>query len=141
MCTTFAVVTFALPGANAPVARPPETTGDASWPARQLDVGGAPSSDEVRLNAERRPVLDGIDEIAVLEALHLALTGVPDGATYIWHRRGGGIRGTVRLTTSFRDAGDRVCRHLIVLLVAGHSAGRAEGIACREADHAWTLGG
>jgi surface antigen len=143
MCTAFAVVSFVVPGAEPPLADETATSSaDATWPAGARDVNGQNAYVEPALRGGASPSApDGIDEIAVLEAVHLALTEVPDGATYLWQRRGGGVRGTVRLTSSFLDPGARVCRHLVLVVVRGPTAKRTEGIACREPDRSWTLGG
>lgn len=106
--------------------------------------GGAPESAKPsprpRL-ADAAPPLDFSDETATLEAMHLALSEVGDGASYVWHRRGGKISGIINPTTSFKDAKGRVCRHLVMTLTAGERTARTEGIACRMADRSWRLEG
>ena len=106
------------------------------------------SGNEPRLNpwprpkyAELEPDLHGSDEIAALEALHLALTEIGDGASYVWHRRNGRLSGVVQPTASFKDDSGRICRHLVVLLSVGAYSKRTEGIACRLDGGAWQLEG
>jgi surface antigen len=85
--------------------------------------------------------LDATDEAAALEAVEWALTEVADGATFVWHRQHGRLSGLVQPTSSFRDANDRVCRHLVMMLISGGYFRKAEGIACRQADGVWLLEG
>jgi hypothetical protein len=87
------------------------------------------------------PPLDLTDETATLEAVHTALSEVGDGASYVWHRRGGKVSGIVKPTASFKDAKGRVCRHLVMTLNSGERSARTEGIACRMADRSWRLEG
>ena len=79
---------------------------------------------------------DDSDEIAALEAVRIALTEVGDGGAYVWRRRRGSLSGVVMPTVSFKD-GERVCRHIRLLLTRGERVGTAEGIACRLADGRW----
>jgi surface antigen len=99
----------------------------------------------LRQTAERNvlatPHFEASDELATLEALHLALTEVGDGASYVWHRRNGRLSGVIQPTSSFVDRVGRVCRHLIVVLSAGAYSKRTEGIACRLATGVWQLEG
>lgn len=85
--------------------------------------------------------LDITDEAATLEAIHLALSELGDGASYVWHRRNGRISGVINPTTSFKDPRGRVCRHVVMTLTAGPHSSRTEGIACRMADKSWRLEG
>ena len=87
------------------------------------------------------PTLDTTDKIATLEAVHLALSQLGDGASYVWHRRNGRISGVISPTVSFKDAQGRVCRHIIMTLTAGTNTARTEGVACRMADKSWRLEG
>ncbi len=87
------------------------------------------------------PTLDTTDKIATLEAVHLALSQLGDGASYVWHRRNGRISGVISPTISFKDAQGRVCRHIIMTLTAGTNTARTEGVACRMADKSWRLEG
>ncbi len=91
--------------------------------------------------AAAAPPLDKHDETATLEAVHMALSETGDGASYVWHRRGGKISGIINPTSSFKDAEGRVCRHLVMTLTAGERSARTEGIACRMADRSWRLEG
>jgi surface antigen len=47
----------------------------------------------------------------------------------------------VHPTSSFKDAGGRICRHIVLVLARGAQSGRIEGIACRLADGRWELDG
>ena len=85
--------------------------------------------------------LDDGDEAAALEAVSVALNEVGDGASFVWHRGNGRLSGLVQLTSSFKDASGRICRHLVVMLSTETRAGRREGIACRLADGRWQLEG
>ncbi len=91
--------------------------------------------------ADFRSQLDEADEVAALESVQLALSEVGDGASYVWHRRHGRLSGIVQPTSSFKDAGGGVCRHVVVLLSAGDATKKTEGIACRLADGRWQLEG
>lgn len=91
--------------------------------------------------AEFRYQLDEADEVAALESVQLALSEVGDGSTYVWHRHHGRLSGIVQPTTSFKDAGGTVCRHIVVMLTAGPDTKKTEGIACRLADGRWQLEG
>jgi len=91
--------------------------------------------------AETNAVLDENDEIAALEAIRVALTEVADGNSYVWHRRHGRLSGIVQPTVSFKDPAGRVCRHILLIMMAGAATGRAEGIACRLGDGRWQLDG
>jgi len=92
-------------------------------------------------HADAMPTLDTTDEMATLEAVHLALSELGDGASYIWHRRNGRISGIISPTASFKDPDGRVCRHVVMTLTAGPHSARTEGIACRMADKSWRLEG
>ncbi|MFN3744222.1 MAG: hypothetical protein ACK4TL_05900 [Hyphomicrobiaceae bacterium] len=87
------------------------------------------------------PRLGAADELAALEAVHLALSELGDGASYVWHRRNGRLSGVIRPTASFKDAQGRVCRHIVMTLTAGPNSARTEGVACRMADRSWRLEG
>lgn len=91
--------------------------------------------------AEHRPRLEQKDEIAALEAVHLALTEVGDGSSYVWHQRNGRLSGVVQPTSSFRDATGKICRHIVVALSAEGVARSTEGIACRLGNGSWQLEG
>ncbi len=85
--------------------------------------------------------LDATDEISVLEAVHLALSEVGDGSTYVWHGRSGRVSGIVQPTTSFRDANGQICRHIVVGLSAEGYSRKVEGVACRLVNGSWRLEG
>lgn len=91
--------------------------------------------------AEARPQLGLGAEIAAFEAIHLALSEVGDGSTYVWHGRDGTISGSVRPMASFKDGSGRICRHIVLSLSAGAHTRNTEGIACRLPDRSWQLEG
>ncbi len=91
--------------------------------------------------ADLRPVLDDRDELATLEALQVALSEVGDGSSYVWHRPGGMISGVIQPTSSFKDAGGKICRHIELVLTAGAHSRKMEGIACRLPTGKWQLDG
>lgn len=85
--------------------------------------------------------LDFKDELATLEAVHTALSEVEDRSTYVWQASSGRVSGMVELTSSFKDRRGKVCRHIILTLVAADTSKKAEGIACREPNGVWSLDG
>jgi len=128
-------------------------TGKAPPPPKQPDAATCtcPDSENARpwprpkfadaMPADAMPRLDNGDETATLEAVHLALSELGDGASYVWHRRNGRISGIISPTASFKDADGRVCRHIVMSLTAGRHTARTEGVACRMADRSWRLEG
>lgn len=84
---------------------------------------------------------DESDELAVLEALQIALAEVGDGSTYVWHRQNGRLNGLVQPTHSFKDTAGRICRHLVVMLVSGEISKRTDAVACRLASGRWQVEG
>lgn len=117
------------PGLSQPCTCPNERKPDSQrlWPRPKL--------------AEARPALDARDELATLEALHVALSEVGDGASYVWHRPGGTLSGVIQPTSSFKDASGKICRHIVVVLSSGALSRKTEGIACRLANGSWQLDG
>lgn len=106
------------------------------WPKPALADHGQPSP-----KFEQKQQLDATDEIAAFEALHLGLTEVADGATYVWHRANGRLSGAVHPTKSFKASNGQVCRHIVVSLSSGTMHRRTEGIACRAETGVWNLNG
>lgn len=90
---------------------------------------------------DTRTTLDDNDEVAMLDAIHTALSQVGDGATYVWHRNHGRLSGAFQPTQSFKDRTGRICRHLVIMLVAGRHTQKTEGAACRGTDGRWSLEG
>lgn len=88
-----------------------------------------------------QPELDESDEIATLENVHLALTKVGDGASYVFHRSNGRLSGLVQPTVSFRNDKGNICRHLVLLLTTGDRTNKTEGVACRGELGVWRLEG
>ena len=102
---------------------------------------GTPSGSRSTAPPEAGARLDDRDEIAALEAVHLALTEVGDGSTYVWHGRSGRLSGVVTPTASFKDASGKVCRHIVVALSADSYSRSTEGVACRLGNGGWQLEG
>lgn len=88
-----------------------------------------------------QPQIEQGDDLAALEAVDIALTQASDGATYVWRRGNGRLVGAVRPTKTFRDADQRMCRHIEMQLRLGTFLRRTEGIACRGTDGVWVLEG
>lgn len=105
------------------------------------DNGGPPPKAQRPKFADVRPDLAASSEIAVLEAVHLALTEVGDGSSYVWHRKDGQLSGVIEPTSSFRDRTGKICRHIVMTLSASNRTKRTEGIACRLATGGWQLEG
>jgi hypothetical protein len=107
------------------------------WPKPALADHSAPAPRQ----PEYKQQLDDTDEIAAFEALHLGLTEVADGATYVWHRANGRLSGAVQPTQSFKASNGQICRHIVVSLSSGTMHRRTEGIACRAGNGVWSLNG
>lgn len=91
--------------------------------------------------ADLKPEFTPSDEIATLENLQLALSETSDGGTYVWHSHKGWLNGVVQPTTSFKDSGGRICRHIHIMLTSGTNSSKTEGIACRLPTGQWQLEG
>lgn len=86
-----------------------------------------------------RAKLDDSDRLAALRALHMALSRVSDGATFIWRKKSRKLAGVIKPTMAFRNAKGQVCRHLIYSLSLGKYVKSIEGVACRDSDGRWRL--
>ena len=73
--------------------------------------------------------------------MQLELSETSDGGTYVWHSHAGWLNGIVQPTSSFKDAGGRICRHIQVMLTTGTHSSKTEGIACRLPTGQWQLEG
>lgn len=125
-------------GCKCPGSTPPEDPAERArrWPKPSLaDASPSPRPGEQKMQ------LDDTDEIAAFEALHLGLTEVADGATYVWHRANGRLSGAVQPTQSFKAANGQICRHIVISLSSGTMHRRTEGIACRAPTGVWSLNG
>jgi hypothetical protein len=91
--------------------------------------------------ADLPTALDEKDEIAALESVQLALSRMGDGTAFVWRLKNGRLAGVVKPTSSFRNGGGAVCRHLEMLLTTGLKTRKTEGIACRLANGRWQLEG
>ncbi|MHA1166017.1 MAG: hypothetical protein ACTSP0_10630 [Alphaproteobacteria bacterium] len=89
--------------------------------------------------AELRSRLDQKDHIVAMRALHLALTQVEDGGTFMWQKRSRSLKGMIKPSKAFRNTDGRVCRHVIYALSLGRYLKQIEGIACRQNDGSWQL--
>lgn len=89
--------------------------------------------------AELRSRLDVKDHIVAMRALHLALTQVEDGGTFVWQKRSRSLKGMIKPSKAFRNVDGRVCRHVIYALSLGRYLKQIEGIACRQNDGSWQL--
>ncbi len=120
----------------------PATTG-ASVPALPVSGMASMRTSTARPARPRLPTprLTAADRRAALEALQFALMEVGDGATFVWHRPKGKLRGIVRPTSSFRNAKGQICRHLVFAVALGGYQKKMEGIACRTNDGGWSLSG
>lgn len=105
------------------------------------DAQGSSKPDFARLPALVPGPLDLSDEIATLESVRFALTEVPDGASYVWHRRNGRLSGMVKPVASFKNTTGAVCRHIVVVLSSVVDTKKAEGVACRDPAGVWQLEG
>src|SRR5690606_13145470 len=92
-------------------------------------------------NAAATFSLDDLDEVATLNALHVGLTEVPDGADFVWRRSHGRLDGIVRPLFSFKNSDGEVCRHVVVTLRSADHERTVEGAACRGPDGRWVLEG
>ncbi len=131
----FALATIAAVGQS----RSEEVASAPEWAAVVQQAGpaaGPTSRDDL---AALKSMLNGDDRVATLEAVQFALDEVGDGATYIWHRKSGPLRGAVKPTGSFRGADGKVCRHIMMSLSLGEHTREVEGIACRSLDRRWSL--
>jgi surface antigen len=85
------------------------------------------------------PLFDEHDRRAVYQAIHLALSEVGDGASYVWNRSHGRLGGLVQINGSFKSPDGRLCRRMIVMLTAGRETKQIATSACRLADRSWEL--
>lgn len=92
-------------------------------------------------NPAAKFALSDLDEIATLNALHVGLTEVPDGANFVWQRAHGRLSGIIKPLFSFKNAKGEVCRHIVVTLRSGDREKTVEGAACRRLDGRWVLEG
>ena len=99
----------------------------------------APEQNPSRSLAELRSKLDRTDQMVALRALHLALSQVPDGGTFVWRKKSRSLKGMIRPSKAFRNADGKICRHIIYALVLGRYTKQIEGIACRQEDGRWQL--
>jgi hypothetical protein len=99
----------------------------------------SPEQNPVRRLAELRSKLDGKDQIIAMRALHMALSQVPDGGTFVWQKKSRSLKGMIKPSKAFRNANGQVCRHIIYALALGRYTKQIEGIACRQDDGRWQL--
>ncbi len=123
------------------IAGPPAAIGEERFPNVSAPAANAPQPGYQPRGPRPSVLLDRADELATLHAIDTALSEVGDGATYVWQRGHGLLNGLIRPTTSFKSAQGQVCRHVIIMLTSNRYTRQLEGIACRDADGAWTLSG
>ena len=117
---------------------PTPTTSPA--PHAGLPAAGEPSAGASAFErASAFAILGLADKRATLEAIRFTLNEVADGATFVWRRQHGFLRGVVRPVSSFRDTDGRICRNIILGLAIGATRHEIEGVACREKTGNWTL--
>ena len=119
---------------------------DAAEPAHSSGPACSCPVPETRLrpgaaDATARLSLDANDETAALHAVHIGLTEIPDGSSFVWRRAHGRLSGVVRPTFSFKNNDGEVCRQLKLTLRSGAYTRTIEGIACRDPDGRWALEG
>lgn len=100
---------------------------------------GASASEHepVGLDTDPRDLLDRHDRLAVYQAIHLALSELGDGASYVWHRSHGRLSGVVQVISTRRSRDGGLCRRLGVLLTSGRETRKIETSACRLPDRSW----
>lgn len=133
----FAATTLGNFSPSALAAPTSETAGQAGLTATATPP--APVQNPVRRLAELRSKLDGKDQIIAMRALHLALSQVPDGGTFVWRKESRSLKGMIKPSNAFRNASGQICRHVIYALVLGRYTKQIEGIACRQDDGRWQL--
>jgi len=99
----------------------------------------APEKNPIRQLAYLRSKLNYKDHAVAMRALHLALSQVPDGGSFVWQKKKHSLKGTIKPSKAFRNAQGRVCRHVIYALALGRYTRQIEGIACRGEDGRWQL--
>jgi surface antigen len=102
---------------------------DITWSEARQPKGA--SFNKLRSN------LDAGDAYATLNALHVALSSVGDGQTYVWGRPKRQLRALITPTKSYRNADKRICRNVVVTLSLGSHIERTETAACRAEDKSW----
>ena len=98
-----------------------------------------PQRKPLRRLAELRSRLDHRDHIVAMRALHLALSQVEDGGTFVWQKKSRSLKGMIKPSKAFRNSEGQVCRHVIYALSLGRYIKQIEGIACRQNDGRWQL--
>lgn len=108
-------------------------------PAATRSAPPVPTENRSRSFMQLRARLEYHDQIVALRALHMALSRVPDGGTFVWRKKSRSLKGFIQPTKAFRNAEGQVCRHLIYALTLGRYIKQIEGIACRQDDGRWRL--
>ena len=137
--TTFLLAATVMGHSSASAIAAPanETAGQAGLTATATPT--APEQNPVRRLAELRSKLDHKDQMVAMRALHLALSQVPDGGTFVWRKKSRSLKGMIKPSKAFRNADGQICRHIIYALVLGRYTKQIEGIACRQDDGRWQL--
>lgn len=138
VATVFIVATAISHFSPSALARPAEELSEKT-PVRSRPIPPAPKQNPVRRLKELRAKLDDKDQIIAMRALHLALSRVPDGGTFVWRKKSRSLKGMIKPSKAFRNADGQVCRHIIYALALGRYSKQIEGIACRQKDGRWRL--
>ena len=121
------------PQESPPNASPPCSCGDrAGQTARAAPIDP---------KADLRGLLDQHDQTAVFQALHLALSEVADGSSYVWHRSHGRLSGVVQINGTTRNGAGSICRRMTIMLTSGTETRKIATSACRLADRSWQIVG
>ena len=102
---------------------------------------GAPQEFNLKVLRHLRAQLDEKDHLAALKALHIALSQLSDGATFVWRKKSRQLAGVIKPTMAFRNTEGQICRHVIYSLSLGRYVKSIEGIACRDTQGRWWLNG
>lgn len=136
MATVVLVASAASPG---PATADPASAGTPATTTERQSKRISNAPHRTPSLAELRARLNESDRRVALSALHIALTRISDGATYVWRKSGRNLIGTIKPTSAFRNANGQVCRHVIYTLTLGRYHKRVEGIACRGISGRWSL--
>ena len=99
----------------------------------------APQANPARRLSQLKAQLEYGDRVIAMRSLHLALTQVPDGGTFVWRKKSRSLKGVIRPSKPFRNNSGQICRHVIYALALGPYNKQIEGIACRQNDGRWQL--
>ena len=107
--------------------------------ASQPATPPTPQANPARELSQLKALLGHRDRVIAMRSLHIALTQVPDGGTFVWRKKSRSLEGVIRPSKPFRNRNGQICRHVIYALALGSYAKQVEGIACRQKDGRWQL--